>query len=83
MSNFVDPGPRRSGRTTRQALAYVNECLGNVGKEVMIIDHTKYKPECVRLARMVHDMLKILGIDHSYQNDGSYPSIIVWGMNRK
>ena len=61
MNDFLDPH-RRSGRTTRIALAYVNECIYSPGKVIQIKDHTGLHTEAVRLTSMVKDILKTLNV---------------------
>ena len=69
---------RRTGQTTRQALAYVQECLDKAGTPVRITDHSGVRREHRRLANIIDQIIYALNVDyrHSTDRDG-FPCVKV------
>lgn len=64
MTHPIDPGPRRSGRTTNLALTFLREALDNAGKFVVIRDHFDTDRQASTLTELVSNLLDVLQIPH-------------------
>lgn len=65
MNNLpYDGGLRRSGRTTRLVLKYVQQALDNAGSEIEIRDHHARQASHISTLMKVSAVLKALGVEH-------------------